>query len=82
MTYRTPLTLLFAAGLALGGWPGAEGTLHFANWSDYYPPELLKKFEKDTDQGHPRRLRQQRRCWPSSRPVAAPTTWWCRRTVS
>lgn len=48
MTYRTPLTLLFAAGLALGGQARAEGTLHFANWSDYYPPELLKKFEKDT----------------------------------
>jgi spermidine/putrescine transport system substrate-binding protein len=26
----------------------AEGTLHFANWSDYFPPDLLKKFEKDT----------------------------------
>lgn len=48
MTYRTPLTLLFAAGLALGGQARAEGTLHFANWSDYYPPESLKKFEKDT----------------------------------
>ena len=35
MTYRTPLTLLFAAGLALGGQTRAEGTLHFANWSDY-----------------------------------------------
>lgn len=47
MTYRTPLTLLFAAGLALGGQARAEGTLHFANWSDYYPPELLKKFENE-----------------------------------
>ena len=26
MTYRTPLTLLFAAGLALGGQARAEGT--------------------------------------------------------
>lgn len=26
----------------------AGGVLHFANWSDYYPPQLLQKFEKDT----------------------------------
>ncbi|MCY1329195.1 Spermidine-binding periplasmic protein SpuE [compost metagenome] len=45
---RTPLALSLFAGLALAGQAQAEGTLHFANWSDYFPPELLKKFEKDT----------------------------------
>lgn len=69
MTYRTPLTLLFAAGLALGGQARAEGTLHFANWSDYYPPELLKKFEKDTGiKATLDAYDSNGRCWPSSRP--------------
>lgn len=48
MIRRTPLALsaLFAFGLT--GTAQAAGTLHFANWSDYFPPELLKKFEQDT----------------------------------
>ncbi|MED5609817.1 MULTISPECIES: extracellular solute-binding protein [Pseudomonas] len=47
---RLPLALKAAAlaGLTLASQAHADGTLHFANWSDYFPPELLKKFEKDT----------------------------------
>lgn len=46
---RTPIArTILAASLLLAGSAHAEGTLHFANWSDYFPPELLKKFEKDT----------------------------------
>ena len=46
---RTPIArTLVAASLLLAGSAHADGTLHFANWSDYFPPELLKKFEKDT----------------------------------
>src|SRR5690606_19499763 len=48
MTRRTPLALAVLLATGLAGSAQAAGTLHFANWSDYYPPELLKKFEKDT----------------------------------
>ena len=48
MTRRTPLALAVLLASGLAGSAQAAGTLHFANWSDYYPPELLKKFEKDT----------------------------------
>ena len=45
-TTSLALSLLCAACVASSA--QAAGTLHFANWSDYYPPELLKKFEADT----------------------------------
>jgi spermidine/putrescine transport system substrate-binding protein len=45
-TTSLALSLLCALGVATSA--QAAGTLHFANWSDYYPPELLKKFEADT----------------------------------
>lgn len=45
---RTPLALSLLLSLGLSATAHAAGTLHFANWSDYYPPELLKKFEADT----------------------------------
>lgn len=48
MTRRTPLALSALLAWSLTGPAQAAGTLHFANWSDYFPPELLKKFEKDT----------------------------------
>ena len=48
MTRRTPLALSVVLALGLSGAAQAAGTLNFANWSDYYPPELLQKFEKDT----------------------------------
>lgn len=48
MIRRTPLALSVVLALGLSGTAQAAGTLNFANWSDYYPPELLKKFEADT----------------------------------
>ena len=45
-TTSLALSLLCALGVATSA--QAAGTLHFANWSDYFPPELLKKFEADT----------------------------------
>ncbi|RJG12530.1 extracellular solute-binding protein [Pseudomonas cavernicola] len=45
---RTSLALSILCGFSLASSAQAAGTLHFANWSDYYPPELLKKFEADT----------------------------------
>ena len=48
MSRRTPLALSVVLALGLSGAAQAAGTLNFANWSDYYPPELLQKFEKDT----------------------------------
>lgn len=48
MTRRTPLALSVVLALGMSGAVQAAGTLNFANWSDYYPPELLQKFEKDT----------------------------------
>src|SRR4051812_40071653 len=45
--------LLLAAAAAAGVLAAASaaqaaGELYFYNWSNYYPPELLAKFEKDT----------------------------------
>jgi spermidine/putrescine transport system substrate-binding protein len=34
--------------LAAGGPARAAGELFFYNWTNYYPPELLKKFEQET----------------------------------
>jgi spermidine/putrescine transport system substrate-binding protein len=48
MIRRTPLALSVVLALGLSGAAQAAGSLNFANWSDYYPPELLKKFEADT----------------------------------
>ncbi len=48
MIRRTPLALSILLAMGLTGTAQAAGTLNFANWSDYYPPELLKKFEADT----------------------------------
>lgn len=48
MIRRTPLALSLLIALGLTGNAQAAGSLNFANWSDYYPPELLKKFEADT----------------------------------
>src|SRR5690606_8981526 len=45
---RTPLALSVVFALGLSGAAQAAGKLNLANWSDYYPPELLKKFEADT----------------------------------
>ncbi|CAB3753099.1 spermidine/putrescine ABC transporter substrate-binding protein [Burkholderia sp. MSh2] len=46
MKYLTRFIFGVAMGFASIGLQAAE--LHFANWSNYYPPELLKKFEKET----------------------------------
>ena len=48
MTRRTPLALSVLLALGLTSTAQAAGTLNLANWSDYFPPELLKKFEADT----------------------------------
>ena len=48
MIRRTPLALSVVLALGLANSAHAAGTLNFANWSDYFPPELLKKFEADT----------------------------------
>ena len=48
MIRRTPLALSVVLAFGLSGAAQAAGSLNFANWSDYYPPELLKKFEADT----------------------------------
>ncbi|MEK1907876.1 MAG: extracellular solute-binding protein [Pseudomonas sp.] len=48
MIRRTPLALSVVLAMGLSGAAQAAGSLNFANWSDYYPPELLKKFEADT----------------------------------
>jgi len=75
MIRRTPLAPSVLLAMGLTGTAQAAGTLNFANWSDYYPPELLKKFEADTgikatlDATTPTKP-----CWPSSRPAAATTT--------
>ncbi len=37
------LTVLLTAGVAF-----ADGNLHFYNWGNYTPPDLLKKFTKET----------------------------------
>ncbi|TPW27459.1 extracellular solute-binding protein [Pararhizobium mangrovi] len=36
-----------ALGLSAGA-ARADGELHLYNWSNYFPPELMKKFEKET----------------------------------
>lgn len=45
---RTPLALSVVFALGVSATAQAAGTVNLANWSDYYPPELLKKFEADT----------------------------------
>ncbi len=40
--------LALAATLSLPQAAQAEGELHLFNWSNYFPPELMEKFEKDT----------------------------------
>ncbi|HYD98501.1 MAG TPA: extracellular solute-binding protein [Alphaproteobacteria bacterium] len=47
MSRRTTLTLAAVATLMAGG-AQAAGELFLYNWSNYYPPELLKEFEKET----------------------------------
>jgi len=43
------LAAVAAAGtLAAASTAQAAGELYFYNWTDYYPPELLAKFEKET----------------------------------
>lgn len=37
-----------AAAVGLSGAANAAGEVHLYNWSNYFPPELLKKFEADT----------------------------------
>src|SRR5690606_24067481 len=43
-------TVACAAALSLAAAPGAraEGELFLYNWSNYFPPDLLTKFEQDT----------------------------------
>ena len=49
MTWTTRLAApLLALLLATGARAGEEKVLYFYNWTDYYPVELLAKFEKDT----------------------------------
>ena len=50
---RSARQLLLAAVAAVGALTAASaaqaaGELYFYNWSNYYPPELLKKFEAET----------------------------------
>lgn len=47
---RNFLMTTAAMALALGGLTGAAraDTINFYNWSNYFPPELLKKFEQET----------------------------------
>ena len=40
--------LVIATGMLLSGAARAEDSINLYNWSDYIPPDLLKKFEKDT----------------------------------
>jgi len=43
------LTLALAASVALSGAAAAQSKeLFLYNWSNYFPPDLLKKFEADT----------------------------------
>lgn len=42
------LSALTLAGLCAAGPAAAEGELFLYNWSNYFPPELLKKFETET----------------------------------
>lgn len=50
MTRSSTAALLGAALLLAGGGPAraAGGELFFYNWTNYYPPELLEKFEAET----------------------------------
>ncbi|WP_265307153.1 extracellular solute-binding protein [Verminephrobacter eiseniae] len=40
--------LAMTAGIVLSGAAHAEDAINLYNWSNYIPPDLLKKFEKDT----------------------------------
>lgn len=44
------LGMTAAVGLTFGavGSASADGELHLYNWSNYFSPELLEKFEKET----------------------------------
>ncbi|MEX0760081.1 MAG: extracellular solute-binding protein [Tistlia sp.] len=42
------LAAALTTSLALPQAAKAEGDLHLFNWSNYFPPELMEKFEKDT----------------------------------
>src|ERR1051325_8018702 len=51
MRLRLLIAPLALAGLALFAGPGAAraaGELFFYDWTDYFPPQMLTKFEKDT----------------------------------
>jgi spermidine/putrescine transport system substrate-binding protein len=37
-----------SVGMALAGTVQAAGELHLYNWANYYPPELMQKFEAET----------------------------------
>ena len=51
-TRRSILSLLSATAVAMIGFAGsaaAEGELRLYNWSNYFPPSLIEKFEKETN---------------------------------
>ncbi|OCW57997.1 extracellular solute-binding protein [Hoeflea olei] len=48
---RHTAKLLMASAMTLAAWSGvarAEGELHLYNWSNYFAPELLERFEQET----------------------------------
>ena len=48
MSMKSFKLLVAAASLMACGAAAAQGSINLYNWSDYIPPDLLKKFEKET----------------------------------
>lgn len=48
MFKKTLTSLAIVAGMLVAGSAHAAESINLYNWSDYIPPDLLKKFEKDT----------------------------------
>jgi spermidine/putrescine-binding protein len=61
----------FTALTAFGAHAAEPKELFFYNWTDYYPVDLLAKFEKETGiKVTMTATTATKPCWPSCRPVA------------
>ena len=76
------LMAAFGLGAALALGAGAaeaqDKELFLYNWSNYFPPDLLQKFEKDTGVKVTLDVYDStRHSWPSCKPARPVTTSWC-----